>query len=70
MLETLPFDPADYLDCEEGIAAYLADARLDGPEALSDAVKVVARARARMQQETSAPVRSVAEEPLPGFSQD
>ena len=48
MLETLPFDPADYLDSEEGFAAYLADARADGPEALSDAVVVVARARARL----------------------
>jgi hypothetical protein len=48
MLETQPFDPADYLDSEEGFAAYLADARLDGAEALSDAVEVVARARARM----------------------
>lgn len=43
-----PFDPADYLDSEEGIAAYLADARAFGTEALSDAVEVVARARARM----------------------
>jgi len=48
MLKTLPFDPADYLDCEKGLAAYLADARLDGPGAIADAVKVVARARARM----------------------
>lgn len=48
MLETLPFDPADYLDSEEGFDAYLEDARLDGPEALADAVEVVARARARM----------------------
>jgi len=51
MLETLPFDPADYLDSEEGFAAYLADARADGPEALSDAVELVARARARLSKE-------------------
>lgn len=49
MLKTLPFDPADYLDSEESVAAYLADARTDGPEALSDAIEVVARARARMK---------------------
>lgn len=59
MLETLPFDPADYLDSDEGIAAYLADARADSPEALSDAVEVVARARAKMKsaatQAVSAP---------------
>lgn len=47
-METLPFDPADYLDSEEGIAAYLADARADGAVALSRAVTVVARARPRM----------------------
>jgi DNA-binding phage protein len=47
-METLPFDPADYLDTEEAIAAYLADARLDGAVALSRAVEVVARARARI----------------------
>ncbi|MBI5938854.1 MAG: hypothetical protein HY859_00345 [Caulobacterales bacterium] len=49
MLKTFPFDPADYLDSEEGIAAYLADARTDGPEALSDAIEVIARARTRMK---------------------
>jgi len=47
-VETLPFDPAEYLDTEEAIAAYLADARLDGAVALSRAVEVVARARARL----------------------
>ena len=47
-METLPFDPAEFLDTEEAIAAYLADARADGPVALSRAVDVVARARARM----------------------
>ena len=48
MLKTRPFDPADYFDSEEGVAAYLADARLDGAEAVADAHEVVARARARM----------------------
>ena len=43
-----PFDPADYLDSEEGIEAYLADARLFGAEAVADAEIVIARARARM----------------------
>ena len=47
-MELKAFDPADYLDSEEGFQAYLADARLDGPTALSRAVEVVARARARM----------------------
>lgn len=69
-MELTPFDPADYLDTEEGIAAYLADARAFGAEAVDDAVKVVARARARMQQDESVSVRNVAEAPSPGFSQD
>lgn len=47
-METLPFDPAEYLDTEEAIAAYLADARADGAVALSRAVEVVDRARVRM----------------------
>lgn len=47
-METLPFDPAEFLDTEDAIAAYLADARADGAGALSRAVEVVARARARM----------------------
>lgn len=47
-METLPFDPAEYLDTEEAIAAYLADARADGAVALSRAVEVVARARSRI----------------------
>ncbi len=44
------FDPADYLDTEEGFAAYLADARADGADALSDAVAVVSRARDRLSR--------------------
>lgn len=47
------FDPADYLDNEEGIAAYLADARAEGADALSRAVEVVARARARLRTRTA-----------------
>jgi DNA-binding phage protein len=49
-VELKPFDPADYLDSEEGIEAYLEDARLDGAAALSRAAEVVARARARMDE--------------------
>ncbi|MBI5941509.1 MAG: hypothetical protein HY859_13885 [Caulobacterales bacterium] len=47
-MELKPFDPADYLDSEEGIEAYLADARQDGAASLSRALEVAARARARM----------------------
>lgn len=46
-LRTKPFDPADYLFDEEDMALYLADARAFGPEVLSEAAEVVARARAR-----------------------
>lgn len=49
-MNTRPFDPADYLDSEEGIAAYLADARTFGAQAYSDAMEVVARARQRMRE--------------------
>lgn len=49
-LKTRPFDPADYLFDEEDIALYLEDARAFGPEALSDAAEVVARARARLAE--------------------
>ena len=47
-MELKPFDPADYLDSEEGTEAYLADARLFGADALAHAETVVARARTRM----------------------
>jgi len=70
MLETLPFDPADYLDSEEGFEAYLADARLDGAVALSRAVEVVARARALIASVSNAPTRNVAEPAAPRFSPD
>lgn len=72
-METLPFDPADYLDSEEGFAAYLADARTFGPEAVADAVTVVARARARMRPaatDAAAPMRGVAEPTPPPFPKD
>ncbi len=49
-MKTLPFDPAEFLDTEEAIAAYLADARLDGAEAVFRAKEVVARARELMQR--------------------
>lgn len=44
-MKTRPFDPAEYLDCEEAIEAYLTDAEADSTEALADARVVVARAR-------------------------
>jgi len=53
-VETRPFDPAEYLDSEEAIAAYLADARAGGAEDLADAVEVVARARALMEASSRA----------------
>lgn len=69
-MQLTPFDPADYLDTEEGIAAYLADARAFGAEAWDDAVEVVARARARMARDAGAPARSVAEPTPSRFSRD
>lgn len=69
----LPFDPADYLDTEDAIAAYLADARLDGAVALSRAVEVVARARTRMRPgstDEAVPMRGVAEPAPPPFPKD
>ena len=49
-MQLSPFDPADYLDSEDGITAYLEDARTDGPQAYSRAMEVVARARTRMRR--------------------
>ena len=69
-METLPFDPAEFLDTEEAIAAYLADARLDGAVALSRAVEVVARARARMAAVSNTLTRNVAEPAASRFSRD
>ena len=69
-METLPFDPAEFLDTEEAIAAYLADARLDGAVSLSRAVEVVARARALMASVPNTPTRNVAEPAASGFSPD
>lgn len=44
--KTKPFDPAEYLDDSESIAAYLSDALESGdPAFISDALGVVARAR-------------------------
>ena len=47
-MELTPFDPAEYLDSEEAISAYLEDARRDGAEAYARAVEVVARAREKI----------------------
>lgn len=45
-LKTKPFDPADYLDNDEAIAAYMTEALETGDSAfVSDALGVVARAR-------------------------
>lgn len=65
-METRPFDPAEYLDSEEAIAAYLADARAGGAEELTDAVEVVARARALMEASSRTRVQRQA---LPGRRQ-
>jgi len=54
-LETRPFDPADYLDSEEAIAAYLADARAGDAEELARAIEVAARARALNEGREPAP---------------
>ena len=54
-MEIRPFDPVEYLDTEEAIAAYLADARAYGGQDLSDAVEVVARARATLRGARFAP---------------
>ena len=45
-MEIRSFDSATYLDSEEAIAAYLAEAGTDGAESLAKAQAVVARARA------------------------
>lgn len=68
-LKTKPFDPADYLNDEEDMALYLEDARAFGPEAVADAMKVIARARARTPPAT-APLRGVAEPTPPPFPKD
>lgn len=45
-VKTKPFDPAEYLDTREGIAAYMTDALESGdPAFVADALGVVARAR-------------------------
>ena len=62
-MKTRPFDPAEYLDCEEAIEAYLADAEADSAEALADAKVVVARARQR--NESSQQLSGVGETPPP-----
>lgn len=44
--KTRPFDPADYLDSDEAIAAYMTEALETGdPAFITDALGVVARAR-------------------------
>ena len=67
-VETRPFDPAQYLDSEEAIAAYLADAGADGAKALSEATEVVARARKGLSAAPSA--AGVAESDAESFRRD
>ena len=57
-METRPFDAVDYLDSEEGIRAFLADALRDSPEAFTHAQGVAARARTmiRVRQSRAAPL--------------
>ena len=44
--KTKPFDPAEYLDDSESIAAYMSDAlESEDPKFVADALGVVARAR-------------------------
>jgi probable addiction module antidote protein len=44
--KTNPFDPAEYLDTPEAIAAYLTEALETGdPAFIADALNVIARAR-------------------------
>jgi probable addiction module antidote protein len=48
--ESKPFDPAEYLDDPEAIAAYMTDALESGdPAFITDALGVVARARGMSQ---------------------
>ena len=45
-VKTRPFDPAEYLDTSEGIAAYMTEALETGdPAFVADALGVIARAR-------------------------
>jgi probable addiction module antidote protein len=57
-VETRPFDPAAYLDSEEAIAAYMAEA-LDSNDAalIADALCVIARAREMNRVTTVSPDR-------------
>lgn len=49
-LETTTFDPSDYLDNQEAVAAYLSDALETGdPAFISDALGVIARAKGMRQ---------------------
>ena len=44
--DTKPFDPADYLDDEAALAAYMTEAlETDDPAFIADALGVIARAR-------------------------
>lgn len=54
-MRTHIFDPAEYLDDEETIEAYLEEARAFGDAAVvRDAQRVVSRARARLKGQNNA----------------
>jgi DNA-binding phage protein len=78
-VESRLFDPAEYLDSEEAISAYLEDARAHGRGELADAQAVVARARAMTGRASSGRTSAaaaaqseegVAEEHDPDFLRD
>ncbi|WP_348641321.1 DNA-binding protein [Granulicella aggregans] len=56
---TRPFDPAEYLDTDEGIEAYMTDALETGdPAFVADAQDVVARAASLMSLATPIPQKT------------
>lgn len=64
-METRPFDPAAYLDSEEAIAAFLADAaESEDSGFIAHALEVVARAR-RMSELPAAATRARSRRPNP-----
>ncbi len=74
-VETRSFDPARYLDSDEGVAAYLDEAlRTGDPAFITDALGVVARARGMTQIARDAGLsreslyRALDEKGNPGFA--
>lgn len=55
--KTIPFDPAEYLDDSESIAAYRREAlNIGDPAFIADALGVIARASAWMEISAKSPV--------------